>query len=179
MRKVVYKGFFVWNFEKEEKWLNEMATKGFALISVGPFRYEFEDSLPDEYEVRLELLKKSVDNPESESYIRFVEETGAEYIGTFNRWVYFRKKTKEGSFELYSDNSSKIKQIERIIGSILFIVLLNIFFGAENIYFMLSLDSAFNAMGFINLFLGAFGLIGIIRLWKKKKKLERDKDIYM
>lgn len=179
MRKVVYKGFFVWNFEKEEKWLNEMATKGLALISVGPFRYEFEDSLPDEYEVRLELLKKSVDNPESESYIRFVEETGAEYIGTFNRWVYFRKKTKEGSFELYSDNSSKIKQIERIIGSILFIVLLNIFFGAENIYFMLSLDSAFNAMGFINLFLGTFGLIGIIRLWKKKKKLERDKDIYM
>ena len=58
MRKVVYKGFFVWNFEKEEKWLNEMAAKGFALISVGPFRYEFEDSLPDEYEVRLELLKK-------------------------------------------------------------------------------------------------------------------------
>lgn len=179
MRKVVYKGFFVWNFEKEEKWLNEMATKGLALISVGPFRYEFEDSLPDEYEVRLELLKKSVDNPESESYIRFVEGTGAEYIGTFKRWVYFRKKTKEGSFELYSDNSSKIKQIERIIGSILFIVLLNIFFGAENIYFMLSLDSAFNAMGFINLFLGVFGLIGIIRLWKKKKKLERDKDIYM
>ncbi len=179
MRKVVYKGFFVWNFEKEEKWLNEMATKGLALISVGPFRYEFEDSLPDEYEVRLELLKKNVDNPESESYIRFVEGTGAEYIGTFNRWVYFRKKTKEGSFELYSDNSSKIKQIERIIGSILFIVLLNIFFGAENIYFMLSLDSAFNATGFINLFLGAFGLIGIIRLWKKKKKLERDKDIYM
>lgn len=171
MRKVVYKGFFVWNFEKEEKWLNEMAAKGFALISVGPFRYEFE--------VRLELLKKSVDNPESESYIHFVEGTGAEYIGTFNRWVYFRKKTKEGSFELYSDNSSKIKQIERIIGSILFIVLLNIFFGAENIYFMLSLDSAINAMGFINLFLGAFGLIGIIRLWKKKKKLERDKDIYM
>lgn len=179
MRKVVYKGFFVWNFEKEEKWLSEMAQKGLALISVGLFRYEFEDSLPGEYTVRLELLKHSVNNPESEKYIDFVEGTGAEYLGTFNKWVYFRKKTEDGPFELYSDNSSKIKQIERIIGSILFIVLLNIFLGAENIYFMLSFDSAFNAMGFINLFLGVFGLIGIIRLWRKKKKLEKDKDIFM
>ncbi len=35
MRKVIHKGFFVWNFDKEERWLNEMAAKGLALISVG------------------------------------------------------------------------------------------------------------------------------------------------
>ncbi len=27
--------FLVWDFDKEEKWLNEMAAKGLALTSVG------------------------------------------------------------------------------------------------------------------------------------------------
>ena len=32
MRQVVHKLFFIWDYEKEEAWLNEMAAKGLALI---------------------------------------------------------------------------------------------------------------------------------------------------
>jgi hypothetical protein len=33
--------FWVWDFDKEEKWLNEMAAKGLSLVSVGFYKYEF------------------------------------------------------------------------------------------------------------------------------------------
>ncbi len=49
MRKTIHKLFFIWDFDKEEKWLNQMAAKGLALVSVGFCKYEFEDCIPGEY----------------------------------------------------------------------------------------------------------------------------------
>lgn len=49
MRKIIHKAIFAWNFDKEEKWLNEMAAKGLCLISVGFCKYEFEDCEPGEF----------------------------------------------------------------------------------------------------------------------------------
>ena len=34
MRKTIRKWFWTWDFEKEEKWLNEMAAQGLALVGV-------------------------------------------------------------------------------------------------------------------------------------------------
>ena len=31
-KKTVFKLFFVWDFEKEERWLNEMAQEGWVLL---------------------------------------------------------------------------------------------------------------------------------------------------
>ena len=41
MTKTVWKWYFVWDFEKEEEWLNEMAEQGWILSSVGWCRYTF------------------------------------------------------------------------------------------------------------------------------------------
>ena len=90
MRTVIRKLFWVWDFEKEEQWLNEMAAKGLALVGVGFCRYEFEDCTPGEYSFRLELLDNRPEHPESRKYISFVEETGAEQVGSYHNWVYFR-----------------------------------------------------------------------------------------
>ena len=115
MKKIIHNGFWLWNFDKEEKWLNEMAAKGLALTSVHFFRYEFEDCLPGEYNIRLELLKDFVGHPASQNYIRFLEETGAEHVGTLLRWVYFRKKVDAAPFDLFSDIDSRIRHLNRIL----------------------------------------------------------------
>ena len=41
-RKTVYKFWFVWDYDKEEKWLNDMAREGWALVDVGFNRFTFE-----------------------------------------------------------------------------------------------------------------------------------------
>ena len=79
MRQVIRKWFWAWEFDKEEQWLDDMAAQGKALISARYATYEFEDSAPGEYAVRLEMLEHAPDSPEGRQYIEFVESTGAEY----------------------------------------------------------------------------------------------------
>lgn len=114
MKNIVYKRFSIGGFEKEEKWLNEMSAKGMQLVNVGFCRYEFEQGMSNEYIYRLEFLDKLPLNAESVAYIKFMEETGVDYIGSLFRWAYFRRKSTDGPFELYSEISSKIKHYKRI-----------------------------------------------------------------
>ena len=81
MRQVIRKWFWAWEFDKEEQWLNDMAAQGKVLLSVRYATYEFEDSQPGEYAIRLEMLEKFPGSEESQQYIEFVESTGAEFVG--------------------------------------------------------------------------------------------------
>ena len=101
MRKVIHKGFFVWNFDKEERWLNEMAAKGLALISVGFCRYEFEDCMPGEYKICLQFLEDNFKSIENTKYIEFLEETGAEHIGICIVGHIFARKPAERIFSYF------------------------------------------------------------------------------
>ena len=168
MRKTVRKWFWVWEFDKEERWLNEMAAQGLALVSVGFCRYDFEECAPGAYQVRLELLENQPSHAESQKYIGFIEETGAEQVGRFMRWVYFRKKTADGPFDLYSDLASRIKHLKRIIALILPISLANLCIGL-GISWSVSL---------INLALGILGCFGAWKLTQKRKRLEAEAQIF-
>ena len=54
-KKTVFKLFFVWDFEKEERWLNEMAQEGWVLDNTGFSFYTFVRCEPGEYIIRLEM----------------------------------------------------------------------------------------------------------------------------
>jgi ABC-type glycerol-3-phosphate transport system permease component len=133
MRKVIHKTFWAWQAEKEEAWLNEMAAKGLGLVSVGFCRYEFEDCTPGEYQYRIELMKYTPTHPESQQYIKFIEDTGAEQIGSYMRWVYFRKKAELGSFTLYSDCASRVKHLGRIMGMLIPVTIYDLWVGFYNL----------------------------------------------
>ena len=108
MEKTIRKWFMVWDFEKEEEWLNEMALSGWVLDGVGFCSYHFSRCEPGEYTVRLEM------HPQDEPYLQFMRDTGAEYVGRMLQWIYFRKKTTEGSFDLFSDIDSRIAHLNKI-----------------------------------------------------------------
>ncbi|MHB1000346.1 MAG: DUF2812 domain-containing protein [Armatimonadota bacterium] len=134
MRHKILKLFL--DFEKEEKWLNEMSAKGLQFISYCFPRYIFEEGKPGEYTYRLELMDNLPSHIESRKYINFLEDTGVECVDTFWRWVYFRKKTADGPFDLFSDLSSKIKHYQRIIALVSVIVAVNAAIGLYNIIIM-------------------------------------------
>ncbi|MCM1123922.1 MAG: DUF2812 domain-containing protein [Eubacterium sp.] len=177
MRKVVHKVFWAWEFDKEEKWLNEMAAKGLALVSVGFCRYEFEDCVPGEYKICLEFTEKKCGQAVNERYVEFLEETGAEHVGTYGRWVYFRKRTGGDRFELFSDNTSRIRHLTRIIWFIGILCMLNLCAGCYNLFLFLC-GSSISSIGMINLLLSIFIGIGMMRLLRKRKKLKMEQQIY-
>ena len=178
MRRRIHKWFWVWDFDKEEKWLNEMAAKGLALASVGFCRYEFEDCVPGEFKICLEFLENKFKRAENEKYVEFLEETGAEHVGTFCGWAYFRKRAAEDDFRLFSDNTSRIRHLTRIIGPIAFVLGLNLFVGCYNLSLYFFWHHGFSLYGIVNLLIAAFGSIGLTRLVRKRKKLKSEQQLF-
>jgi len=104
MKKKVYKLFFVWEYDKEEKWLNKMSAEGWQLIKGSSYRYLFERGEPNEYEYKLELLDEEPDSLKSKNYIDFLKEANIENVGKCRNWIFLRKKTADGGFS--SDNKT-------------------------------------------------------------------------
>ena len=96
MKKIIHRTFFVWNFEKEIAWLNEMSRQGWQLCRAGVFVYEFEQGEPGEYQYQLQLLRKA--DPD---YLAFLEETGIQVVGRCLNWIYLKKKSDGQPFEIF------------------------------------------------------------------------------
>ncbi len=178
MKKIIHKLFWAWEFDKEEKWLNEMAAKGLRLTSVSFCKYEFEECLPGEYSIRLELLENNIKHADSKQYIEFVEETGATYIGSVINWVYFSKKATNGAFDLYSDKQSRIKYLNRILILLGWIIVLNLYIGVYNLFIYFFLNSYLNIIGLINLSIVLLTTIGFFKVYQKKRKLKKEQQIF-
>lgn len=162
-----YRWFWVWDFEKEERWLNEMALKGWALMDVGFCRYTFERTASSEYTIRLEM------HPFDEDYISFMEQTGAEYIGRFLQWVYFRKKSELGRFDIFSDLDSKIAHLDRIHKMVLMLGFANLFIGIAN-HFGGRINSY---VAVLNLVVATLLMYGVGRLQGKIEYLENERSL--
>jgi len=185
MIHVVWKAF--WDYEKEEKWLNEMSAKGMALTGYSWCRYVFEETEHNQYAYRIELLENMPNHLESVAYIKFLEESGVECVATYTRWIYLRKKTSEGSFEIYTDIDSRIKHYKRIYAtwnSLMFVEftggLANLIIGIVN----LSIGENLGNFSYGNIAIGlsviSLGLIFYrlgLPIRRKIKKLEQEKTI--
>lgn len=156
---------WVWDFEKEEQWLNEMAQDGWALCEVGFARYTFEKCEPGEYMVRLEMHESD------ERYIDFMRETGAVYIGRVVQWIYFRKKAEDGPFDIFSDIDSRINHLDKI-GRMLSVV------GFANL--LIGVVNSFNPthIGFVNLLVATLLMYALGRIHGKKEALEKDRQLH-
>ena len=179
MRQVIRKWFWAWEFDKEEQWLCDMAAQGKALVSARYITYEFEDSQPGEYAVRLEMLEHAPTSPEGQQYIEFVESTGAEYVGKVMKWVYFRKKTADGPFELHGDNATRIKHLSGIIRLLKPLMALNVGMGVYNLCIGIGLNSVVNVVcaGF-SAAVAVLLYRGLVNLDDKKKQMEKDSQLF-
>ena len=162
--KKVTKWYWVCDYEKEELWLNAMAQEGWALQRVGFATYFFEKTEPGEYIVRLECRKKD------EGYVSFVTDMGAEYVGRIAMWVYFRRKSELGEFELNGDLDSRIDQLTKI-GRMLLLV------GAGNLLIGLS-NLRYNGIGVINLICARFLAYAYGRIRGKQDELQRERQLH-
>lgn len=161
-RKIIHKVFFVWEFEKEEQWLNTMAMSGWILDKVGFCRYEFVPCQPGEYSVRLAMHERD------DAYISFVQETGAEYIDRIMSWHYYRCKTELGHFDIFSDIDSRIKHLNTIARVLSIIGTANLVIGLVN-----SMNPVH--LGWINLLCATLLMYALGRIHGKKEALEKDR----
>lgn len=159
-RKQVRKWFWVWEFEKEEQWLNEMAQSGWLLDGVGFCRYDFLPCEAGAYTVRLEMRD---DDP---AYLELMAESGAEYVGRMVKWIYFRKSVERGAFDIFSDMDSRIAHLKGIARMLAIIGGANLLIGLAN-----------HALGWINLLCAALLAYGLGRIHGKIEALQKERAI--
>ncbi len=164
-RRTIRKWIWVWDFDKEEEWLEEMACNGWVLDGVSFGTYHFIKTEPGEYSVRLQYLPIG---DESAEYTDLLEESGAQRVGRMLQWVYYRKKTCDGAFELFSDLDSRIGHLNRIANVILLIAASNLGIGLLN---------TFNPsrLGWINLLCASLLTYALGRIHGKKEALEKER----
>ena len=161
-RKIVKKWIWVWDFDREEQWLNTMAQSGWVLDKVGFCRYEFVPCEPGEYTVRLEMRSHD------EAYLGFMAETGAEYVGRVMKWIYFRKKTELGTFELFSDIDSRIAYLNNMCRTLRGVGIANLLIGLANSI------NPYVPLGWVNLLAATLLMYALGRIEGKKEALEKD-----
>lgn len=96
--------------DQEEKFLNEMSNRGYAMEKFFLGLYFFEPCNPGEYTYRVDLIAGK-DIRETNLFYDLVRDAGGELVQTWGFWAFYRKK---GSFDLYTDRESQITQYEKI-----------------------------------------------------------------
>ncbi|MCM3388405.1 DUF2812 domain-containing protein [Ureibacillus chungkukjangi] len=166
--------FFI-DYEKEEKWVNLMAVKGWNLYSFGLGYYTFEKGDPGQYIYRNEMIHNLGVKDERDEYINFLQSSGVELVKVFFNWAYFRKKASEGPFELYSDITSKLAYQKRICKLFLIAFFINVVAGISN----LILEEKFNHYtGLVNIGLAVILLIPLLKVLRKQRNLKQQLTIF-
>lgn len=110
--RIVWKVYV--DFEKEERWLNEIADEGWDLTRYTWCRYVFAKGAPGRYTYRIQLLPSAPSARESREYLGFLEDTGVEIVDLYQRWVYVRKEGDGQPFDLFSDRESRVAHHRRV-----------------------------------------------------------------
>ena len=171
--------FAAWNAEKEEQWLNKMSREGWQLRKVSFGTYTFEEGGASEYSYRIELLNNLVSHPESTHYLAFLEEAGIEYVDSYIRWVYLKKKTDDAGFELFSDTASRVKQLNVILLLLGVLGVANLLNGANQLWIWS--QARFEGGIYLAIICLALGLLcayGFIRLLIKKRRLKKARRLF-
>ncbi|MBE6037585.1 MAG: DUF2812 domain-containing protein [Anaerofustis stercorihominis] len=177
MKKKEYRLNFIWDYDKEEKWLNEEAKNGWRLTKYFFLKYEFESCEPGEYEYKIQLLDENANNPKNRQYFSFLEDMGINIVATWFRWIYLEKRADGEPFEIFSDRNSRLKHMKSVLTFTNTVGGLNAFIGITNVLMAIINTLGGNSYGKIN-YIGVLNiLIAVLSYYGSKRIKEACKDL--
>ena len=191
MRRVVHKLFWIWQLEKEQAWINEMALHGYSLEHAGRLTFEFDETEPGKYIYKELFLKGSGESTENLKYFRFLEEMGIKVVCYINYpgtcWVYARALREDypNGIELYSDIDSQINYQKVMAGYLIFVIAITLFAAALNITIVVNSLIAYNRLMVLNLICSVFmtglciaAVVATVKAFRKIGKLKKERTIH-
>lgn len=176
--KKEWKYFNIFQYEKEQEYLNDMHKKGWKLTKVnGLGTYHFEECEPEDVVYQLDYNKEGRAN--KEEYVAMFADCGWEYLFDFADYSYFRKSKAEMNNEesIFSDEQSRYEMMERVCKGRLLPVLVLFCAGIVPQFI-------FNITIYHNYFLSVlYGIIFILYItifvasWKKMLEFKKTLDL--
>lgn len=113
------------DIEKENEWLNQMASKGFRFIGKSWYTYKFEKCECNAYAYQVEK-RSTFKGKENKEYSDFLSELGIKLATEQWGWYYFEKHNDGKPFEIYTDIPSKVKYYTRMFPVLMLIGMINV-----------------------------------------------------
>ena len=114
MRTTEWHFWTIDKFKEEEKWLNEKAARGKALVYASGIKYIFEDCEKGEYLYKIMFTDNLKNEQPRKDFETFLQESGIETVGNYLRWGYYRKKNDGTPFEMFNSKSEELTHINKI-----------------------------------------------------------------
>jgi hypothetical protein len=113
--KTVFRAYWGWNDDKEERWLSRMARAGWHLTAPRGVYYRFEKGDPADMIYRLDYQRPGKSG--RQEYLNLFKDAGWEHAGEFGNWHYFRTAVGDGPVpEIHTDLESRIAKYRRLLG---------------------------------------------------------------
>ena len=191
MRRVIHKIFWIWQLEKEQAWINEMASHGYSLEHAGRLTFEFDETEPGKYIYKEIFLKGWGESVENIKYFKFLEEMGIKVVCYINYpgtcWVYTRALREDypDGIELYSDIDSKINYQKVMAGYMIFVTVATLFASVLNLSIVLKYLAEYNMLMPLNLICAVFisvlfvcSVIAVIKAFVNIGKLKKERKLH-
>lgn len=178
MKKVKFR--FYLDFEKEEKWINEMVQSGWHLEKFFLGRFTFTKGEPGDSIYRNEFIT-GMSVLEKKEYFEFLKDSGITIVHESGGWVYMKKAAAEGPFEIYTDTKSKIDYYKRILNIFLVLFFVNLSLGIMNVNIYTdnsSIEIANASIGVINIAVALLIAVPIVKIMKRKKGLQEEQQFF-
>ncbi|MBR3045437.1 MAG: DUF2812 domain-containing protein [Oscillospiraceae bacterium] len=114
--KRVRKFFSIAEFEKEEKYLTDMAAQGWRFVDTNGTIYTFERCEPENVVYRLDFSGIPLD--QRDDYYAMFRDYGWEYLQDSYGFSYFRKPAEGAApedLEIFSDGASHLEMVKKIM----------------------------------------------------------------
>ncbi|MBM7567596.1 DUF2812 domain-containing protein [Paenibacillus sacheonensis] len=123
-----YRLWFSWQYEQEEKWINELSRQGLQWKRGGIIRNEFERDASVRYTYRLDY-QLGLNKEKREEYLELYRDAGWEFRGNCTpAWFYFRRAWRpEEDPQLYTDRESLVTHYKRLRSMMAVMLLINLF----------------------------------------------------
>ena len=114
--KKEYRYFSIFDHKKEEEYLRSQHKNGWKFVKVtGLGTYHFDKCEPEDVVYQLDYNNEKTCN--KDEYIKMFEDCGWEYLQQFAGYSYFSKRKADmaDEEEIFSDDSSRLAMMERVL----------------------------------------------------------------
>ena len=96
------------DFDKEEKWLNDMAKKGWAFWHTNGVIYRFKQCNPEEFIYQIDFDEKK-SKKDIDDYVVFRSSCGDQFVHQWKSKIYWKRVTASGPFEAENNVAAKLR----------------------------------------------------------------------
>jgi hypothetical protein len=110
----VWRLFWAWEDDRQERWLTDMARRGWHLRRAALMRFTFDRGEPSDvvYKLDYTILKGG----ERDEYLGLFRAAGWEHVGEVANWHFFRTLAAAGADpDIFSDDESRAAKYKRLL----------------------------------------------------------------